>query len=190
SNNAVGYFVSYYDFYQPEAYMPKTDTYIEKEVTINDEIDRLRLAATTALMQRPDTVIVASVSCIYGLGSPEDYRRMLLYLRTGEAISRAEILRRLVDMQYTRNDVDFCRGTFRVRGDVIDIFPAYGQSPLRVELFGDDVDRIDELHPVTGETRRRLQEVHIYAAKHFVTPQHRVKQAIASIREELAERLA
>ncbi|MFH1743863.1 MAG: excinuclease ABC subunit UvrB [bacterium] len=188
-NNAVGYFVSYYDFYQPEAYLPRTDTYIEKEVTINDEIERLRLEATTNLMERRDTIIVASVSSIYGLGSPEEYQEMILPIAVGQTTPRQKMLRKLVDLQYNRNDIDFHRGTFRVRGDVVEIFPGYGERPYRVELWGDDVERILEIHPVTGEVIGDLSRITIYPARHYVTAPERLVRAIESIRVELRERL-
>ena len=187
--NAVGYFVSYYDFYQPEAYMPSSDTYIEKEVTINDELDRLRLAATTALLERRDVIIVASVSCIYGLGSPDEYRDMMLRCYRGQRIPRREILRKLVDLQYERNDHDFHRGTFRVKGDVIDIFPAYGEVPVRVELLDDEIERIAEIDPLQSSVVRELSRLAIYPAKHFVTSQNRLREAMQTISAELDGRL-
>jgi len=189
-NNAVHYFVSYYDYYQPEAYVPQSDTYIEKDATINDEIDRLRHAATSALLERRDVIIVASVSCIYGLGSPEDYQGMTLALKSGEFRDRDHILRRLVGIQYERNDIGFQRGTFRVRGDVIEIIPAYSDNVVRIELFGDEVDRILELDPITGEVLAENDEVTIYPASHFVTSEEKLKRAIASIEAELEEQLA
>ena len=189
-HNAVGYFVSYYDFYQPEAYLPKTDTYIEKEATINDEIERLRLEATTNLMERRDTIIVASVSCIYGLGSPEDYQAMILPIAVGQITPRQKLLRKLVDLQYNRNDMDFHRGTFRVRGDVIEVFPGYGERPYRVELWGDEVERILEINLVTGEVVGEHNRITIYPARHYVTAPERLARAIETIREELRERLA
>ena len=188
-NNAVGYFVSYYDFYQPEAYLPRSDTYIEKEVTINDEIERLRLEATTNLMERTDVIIVASVSCIYGLGSPEDYREMVCVVEVGQVVPRQKLLRRLVDLQYTRNDIDFHRGTFRVRGDVVEVFPAYGEHPYRVELWGDEVERILAIDHVTGEVHGENSRVTFYPARHYVTAPERLETAIGRIREELRERL-
>lgn len=189
-NNAVHYFVSYYDYYQPEAYVPQSDTYIEKDATINDEIDSLRHAATSALLERRDVIIVASVSCIYGLGSPEDYQGMTLALKSGEFRDRDHILRRLVGIQYERNDIGFQRGTFRVRGDVIEIIPAYSDNVVRIELFGDEVDRILELDPITGEVLAENDEVTIYPASHFVTSEEKLKRAIASIEAELEEQLA
>ncbi len=188
-NNAVSYFVSYYDFYQPEAYVPTKDIYIEKEVTINDEIERLRLEATTNLMERRDVIIVASVSCIYGLGSPEEYREMTVPIEVGDSIPRQKLLRRLVDLQYTRNDMDFHRGTLRVRGDVVEIYPSYGDYPYRVELWGDEVDRILEINPITGEVLGECGRVTIYPARHYVTAPERLQTAIKSIQEELRERL-
>ncbi len=188
-HNAVEYFISYYDYYQPEAYIPQTDTYIEKDTSINDEIDRLRLKATSALLQREDVIVVASVSCIYGLGSPAEFQGLYLPLKVGQHIDRDDILARLVDIYYTRNDIDFSRGTFRVRGDVVEIFPAYEEDPLRVELFGDEIDQISKINGITGEVLEELPEVAIYPAKHFVTTPETLKRAILSIREELAERL-
>jgi excinuclease ABC subunit B len=188
-HNAVGYFVSYYDFYQPEAYIPRSDTFIEKEVTINDELDRLRLAATTALLERRDVVIIASVSCIYGLGSPEEYKEMMLRCYRGQRISRREILRKLVDLQYNRNDQDFHRGTFRVKGDVIDIYPAYGEIPVRIEMFDEEIERIGEIDPLQHTMKRELARLALYPAKHFVTGAGRLARAIESIKEELNERL-
>lgn len=188
-NNAVGYFVSYYDFYQPEAYVPSKDIYIEKEVTINDEIERLRLEATTNLMERRDVIIVASVSCIYGLGSPEDYREMICPIAVGESVPRQKLLRRLVDLQYTRNDIDFHRGTFRVRGDIVEVFPSYGDHPFRIELWGDDIERILEINSVTGEVLCEHGRLTIYPARHYVTAPERLQSAIQTIHEELRERL-
>jgi excinuclease ABC subunit B len=187
--NAVHYFISYYDYYQPEAYIPQRDIYIEKDSSINENIDRLRLAATSALVSREDVLIVASVSCIYGLGSPSDYKRMMVRLAKGETIARDHLLLRLVDIQYERNDVAFTRGKFRVRGDVIEVWPAYEEFGLRIELFGDEVDALAVIHPTTGETLRALDELYLYPAKHFVTPEERVKEAVAGIRGELKERL-
>ncbi len=188
-NNAVHYFVSYYDYYQPEAYIPQRDIYIEKDSSINENIDRLRLAATSALVSREDTIIVASVSCIYGLGSPSDYKRMMVYLPKGEVIDRDKTLLRLVDIQYQRNDVAFERGKFRVRGDTIDVWPASEEFAYRIELFGDEVESLSIIHPVSGETIKSLEELYIYPAKHFVTPEERVKEAIKGIEAELAARL-
>jgi len=188
-HNAVSYFVSYYDYYQPEAYIPQKDIYIEKDASINQEIDRLRLQATSSLLSREDVIIVASVSCIYGLGSPENYEAMLLLVRCGDTLERHEFLRRLVNMQYDRNDVAFERGRFRVRGDVLDIFPAYEETGLRVELFGEEVERISEIHPVTGEVLRDLEEATIYPAKHYVLPEGTIARAVDKIRMELEQRL-
>jgi excinuclease ABC subunit B len=187
-DNAVRYFVSYYDYYQPEAYVPQTDLYIAKDASINDEIDRLRHASTKALMERRDVIVVASVSCIYGLGSPEDYQDVMLFLRKGEARSRDEILRRLVDVQYERNDIDFARGRFRVRGDVIEVFPAYEDRAVRIELFGDQVDRILEMDPLTGEVLAQKPAVAIWPAKHWVTTSAKLGSALERIEEELRER--
>jgi excinuclease ABC subunit B len=188
--NAVEYFVSYYDYYQPEAYLPTTDTYIEKDSSINEQIDRMRHAATTALFERNDVVIVASVSCIYGLGSPEAYHGMLLFLEKGQRIERNDILRKLVDIQYTRNDFDFQRGTFRVRGDVVEIFPAsYENTAIRIELFGDEIDAISEFDPLLGMPLQKLEKVAIYPSSHYVIPDSRMKAAIDGIHEELRERI-
>jgi excinuclease ABC subunit B len=186
--NAVEYFVSYYDYYQPEAYVPATDTYIEKEATINDEIDRMRLSATRSLFERRDVIIVASVSCIYGLGSPEAYYGMLLPLARGQRIDRDQILRKLVEIQYERNDHDFTRGTFRVRGDIIEVFPSYEERALRVGLFGDEIDDLVSFDPLTGRALRRHDRVAVYPKSHFVTPRERTNRAIESIKAELAER--
>lgn len=188
-DNAVHYFVSYYDYFQPEAYVPQTDTYIEKDSSINEEIDRLRHAATSALFERRDVIIIASVSCIYGLGSPDDYMGMTLSLRNGEFRDRDQILRRLVGIQYDRNDIGFERGTFRVRGDVIEIIPANSDNVFRIELFGDEVDRILELDPITGEVIGATDTITIYPASHFVTSQEKTQRAIESIQVELEERL-
>ncbi|MBR6473738.1 MAG: excinuclease ABC subunit UvrB, partial [Firmicutes bacterium] len=187
--NAVEYFVSYYDYYQPEAYVPSTDTYIEKDSDINDEIEKLRHSATAALAERRDVIIVASVSCIYGLGSPFDYVNQMLSLRPGMEKSRRDILRKLVDLQYTRNDMAFDRGTFRVRGDVIDIYPAGNDSAVRVELFGDEIDSIKEMNPVTGEIMGLRNHISIYPASHYVTSPENMERAIRTINEELEERV-
>jgi excinuclease ABC subunit B len=187
--NAVHYFISYYDYYQPEAYIPQRDIYIEKDALINENIDRLRLAATSALVSREDVIIVASVSCIYGLGSPSDYKRMMIRLVKGDTVDRNNILLRLVDIQYERNDVAFTRGKFRVRGDVVEVWPASEEYGMRIELFGDEVDALAIINPVTGETLRELEEMYIYPAKHFVTPEERIKQAVEGIGKELEERL-
>src|SRR5436853_542153 len=188
--NAVHYFVSYYDYYQPEAYIPQRDIYIEKDALINENIDRLRLAATSALVSREDVIIVASVSCIYGLGSPSDYKRMMIYLVKGEEVDRETLLLRLVDIQYKRNDIAFTRGTFRVRGDVIEVWPAYEEFALRIELFGDEIEALAIINPTSGETLRALDELYIYPAKHFVTPEERIRTAVEGIRGELEERLS
>jgi len=189
-DNAVEYFVSYYDYYQPEAYIPQTDTYIEKDSSINDEIDKLRHAATSALMTREDVLIVASVSCIYGLGSKEDYAATTVQLGVGETVDRDEILRKLVDIQYRRNDTDFYRGTFRVRGDVVEVFPSYEERPLRIELFGDEVETIQEMDPITGEITNTFSRAAIFPATHYVTVSRKLEAAIGAIEEELRERLA
>ena len=188
--NAVEYFVSYYDYYQPEAYIPGTDTYIEKDSAINDEIDKLRHSATCALGERNDVIIVASVSCIYSLGAPEDYRSMVISLRPGMQMERDELLHKLVDRQYDRNDINFVRGKFRVRGDVVEIFPAgSGETAIRVEFFGDEVDRISEINPLTGEIKAVMSHVMIYPASHFITPPDKLKDAVAEIERELEERV-
>jgi len=188
--NAVEYFVSYYDYYQPEAYLPATDTYIEKDSSINEQIDRMRHAATNALFERNDVIVVASVSCIYGLGSPEAYHGMLLFLERGQRIERNDILRKLVDIQYTRNDFDFQRGTFRVRGDVVEIFPAsYENTAIRIELFGDEIDAISEFDPLLGTPLQKLDKVAVYPGSHYVIPDSRMKSAIDGIHEELRERI-
>ncbi|MED3875720.1 excinuclease ABC subunit UvrB [Lysinibacillus capsici] len=190
-NNAVEYFVSYYDYYQPEAYVPQTDTYIEKDSSINDEIDKLRHSATSALFEREDVIIIASVSCIYGLGSPEEYREMVVSIRTGMEIERNQLLRKLVDVQYERNDVSFTRGTFRVRGDVVEIFPASrDEHCIRVEFFGDEIDRIREVDALTGEILSDREHVAIFPASHFVTREEKMRKAIENIEKELEERLA
>ena len=189
-DNAVRYFVSYYDYYQPEAYVPSTDTYIEKDASINDEIDKLRHSATKALLERSDTLIVASVSCIYGLGSPEAYFEMMVYLEEGGRIQRDQMLRKLVDIQYQRSDFDFHRGTFRVRGDIVEIFPAYeDSSALRIEFFDEQIETIHEIDPIRGKIQRRVDKACIYPASHYVTGEDRMKQAIRDIRLELKERL-
>jgi excinuclease ABC subunit B len=188
--NAVHYFISYYDYYQPEAYIPQRDIYIEKDASINENLDRLRLAATSALVSREDVIIVASVSCIYGLGSPSDYKRMMVRLAKGETVERDNVLLRLVDIQYQRNDVAFERGTFRVRGDVVEIWPAHEEYAFRVELFGDEVDRLAIINPLSGETLRELEELYVYPAKHFVTPEERIRTAVEGIRGELDQRMA
>lgn len=190
-DNAVEYFVSYYDYFQPEAYVPQTDTYIEKDSSINEEIDKLRHSATTALFERKDVIIIASVSCIYGLGNPEEYREMVVSIRTGMEIERNQLLRKLVDIQYERNDINFTRGTFRVRGDVVEIFPASrDEHCIRIEFFGDEVDRIREVDALTGEILGDRQHVAIFPASHFVTREEKMKIAIENIEKELEERLA
>ena len=189
-DNAVEYFVSYYDYYQPEAYIPSSDTHIEKDSSVNDEIDKLRHSATAALYERKDVIIVASVSCIYGLGSPEDYKDMMLSLREGMQISRDEILRKLVDIQYSRNDLDFHRGTFRVRGDVIEIIPAsQGETAVRVEMFGDEVERIVEIDTLTGALNARRKHIAVFPASHYVTGEENLARAVRTIKEELNGRI-
>ena len=188
-DNAVGYFVSYYDYYQPEAYVPSTNTYIAKDASINDDIDRLRLQATSMLLEREDVIIVASVSCIYGLGTPEDWRGMRLDATTGERVSRQALLQKLVEIQYTRNDLEVGRGNFRVRGDVIEVHPAYEDTIVRIELDDDRVSRVAALDPVTGHVVRPMERLALYPAKHFVTPEPRLQQALDGIRAELRERL-
>ncbi len=189
-DNAVAYFVSYYDYYQPEAYIPTSDTFIEKDAIINDQIDRMRHAATHALLSRSDAIIVASVSCIYGIGSAESYEGLLIELVKGASMARDELLRRLVDIQYERNDVDFHRGTFRVRGDVVEIFPAYEEKKaIRVEFFGDEIDELSEVDPVRGKVEKRLLKYSIYPGSHYVTPKEHLQKAIDAIREELRDRL-
>lgn len=190
-NNAVEYFVSYYDYYQPEAYVPSTDTYIEKDSSINDEIDKLRHSATAALSERSDVIIVASVSCIYGLGSPIDYKEMVISLRPGMIKDRDEVIHKLIDIQYTRNDMDFKRGSFRVRGDVLEIYPAYsGGDAYRIEFFGDEVDRITEIDTLTGEIKAQLGHVAIFPASHYVIPKEKMELAAKNILEELKEQVA
>src|ERR1700736_4825725 len=189
-DNAVRYFVSYYDYYQPEAYVPSTDTYVEKDASINDEIDKLRHSATKALLERNDVLIVASVSCIYGLGEPEVYFEMVLFVEEGQTIERDRVLRKLVDIQYQRNDYDFHRGTFRVRGDTIEIFPAYEESrAVRIEFFGDEIEALYEIDPLRGKVVRKLSTVCIYPASHYVTTSDRMEVAVKNIRDELKERL-
>ena len=188
-DNAVEYFVSYYDYYQPEAYVPSTDLYIEKDADINDEIDKLRHSATAAQLERRDVIIVASVSCIYGLGSPSSYRNQLISLRPGMEMDRMQLLRKLTDIQYTRNDMDFARGSFRARGDIVDIYPAGGESAVRVELFGDEIESIREIDPLTGEITGTRSHISIFPASHYITSREDMLLAVASIREELRERL-
>ncbi|HUD79383.1 MAG TPA: excinuclease ABC subunit UvrB, partial [Streptosporangiaceae bacterium] len=189
-NNAVEYFVSYYDYYQPEAYVPQTDTYIEKDSSINDEVDRLRHSATNSLLTRRDTIVVASVSCIYGLGTPQEYVDRMVKLKVGGTIDRDALLRRLVGMQYARNDLSFTRGTFRVRGDTIEVIPVYEEMAVRIEMFGDEVERLMTLHPLTGEVISEDDELYIFPATHYVAGPERMERAIAGIEAELAERLA
>lgn len=188
-NNSVAYFVSYYDYYQPEAYIPQRDIYIEKDASINEEIDRLRLSATSSLVTRRDTIVVASVSCIYGLGSPEDYKNMMVGLRVGEEIPRDRMLARLIDIQYERNDVAFERGQFRVRGDSVEIWPSYEEYAVRIEFWGDEIEQISIVNPLTSETIKRQPEFFVYPAKHFVMPEERIQTAVQRIETELAERL-
>ena len=188
-NNAVEYFVSYYDYYQPEAYVPQTDTFIEKDSSINEEVERLRHSATNSLLTRRDVVVVATVSCIYGLGTPEEYIKQMVTLRRGEEIDRDELLRQFVAMQYTRNDMDFHRGTFRVRGDTVEIIPMYEENAIRVEFFGDEIEAIYTLHPLTGEVIREEEEMYVFPASHYVAGPERMAKAITSIEDELRERL-
>src|SRR5689334_23606393 len=188
--NAVEYFVSYYDYYQPEAYVPQTDTYIEKDSSIDDEVERLRHSATNSLLTRRDTIVVASVSCIYGLGTPQEYVDRMLKLKLGDTIERDKLLRKLVGMQYTRNDMAFTRGTFRVRGDTIEIIPVYEELAVRIEMFGDEIERLSTLHPLTGEVISEDEEVHLFPASHYVAGPERMERAIAGIEVELAQRLA
>ena len=189
-HNAVEYFVSYYDYYQPEAYVPQADIYIEKDASINDNIDRLRLSATSSLMSRQDVIIVASVSCIYGLGSPEEYGELLLFLKKADIVKRSDLLSHLVNIHYTRNDIDFKRACFRVRGDTVDIFPAYKETFFRIYFFGDQIEKISEHNPVTGNALAdSIERIAIYPAKHFVTTQDSIETALKSIETELEERL-
>ncbi|MEJ7585186.1 MAG: DEAD/DEAH box helicase family protein, partial [Acidimicrobiales bacterium] len=189
-DNRVEYFVSYYDYYQPEAYIASSDTYIEKDSSVNDEIDRLRHSATSALLTRRDVIVVASVSCIYGLGSPEEYRDQLLVVRVGEEHDQRSILRKLVDMQYERNDMNLVRGKFRVRGDTIEVHPAYEEHAVRIELFGDEIERIQVVDPLTGEQVQNLEELIVFPATHYVTGEERMRRAIQRIEVELQEQLA
>jgi excinuclease ABC subunit B len=188
-HNAVHYFVSYYDYYQPEAYIPQRDIYIEKDASINQSIDRLRLASTSALVSRSDVIIVASVSCIYGLGSPSEYKAMMVNLRRGQTIDRDEVLMKLVDIQYDRNDIEFARGKFRVRGDSVELWPSYEEFALRIEFFGDEIDQLSYINPTSGETIQQREDLSIYPAKHFVMPESRIAAAIDAIKQELEERL-
>lgn len=190
-NNAVEYFVSYYDYYQPEAYVPSSDTYIAKDSSVNDEIDKLRLSATSSLSERKDVIIVSSVSCIYGIGSPDDYQNMIISLRPGMEKDRDEVIRNLIDIQYDRNEADFHRGTFRVRGDVVEIYPAdYTDTAVRVEFFGDEIDRITEIDILTGEIKNALNHIAIFPASHYVVPMEKILKAAGAIEEELKERVA
>ncbi|MCG8527991.1 MAG: excinuclease ABC subunit UvrB [Opitutales bacterium] len=189
-NNAVEYFVSYYDYYQPEAYVPQTDTYIEKDSSINDEIERLRIAASSSLISRRDVIVVASVSCIYGLGSPEDFEDMMIPVEVGQELGRDQFLENLVEILYERNDIDFKRGAFRVRGEVVDVFPAYMESAVRIEFWGDEIEAIRDLDPLTGELGKSHDRFFLYPANQFITPRHKVNQAIKLIRDELEERVA
>ena len=189
-NNRVEYFVSYYDYFQPEAYVPSTDTFIEKDASINDEIDKLRHSATSALFEGDDVIIISSVSCIYGLGNPEEYRDLVVSIRTGMELDRNQFLRKLVDIQYARNDIDFRRGTFRVRGDIVEVFPASrDEKCIRVEFFGDEIDRIREIDYLTGEVLTELEHFAIFPASHFVTREEKMRVAIEIIEKELEERL-
>ena len=188
-HNAVSYFVSYYDYYQPEAYIPQRDIYIEKDASINEEIDRMRLATTSSLVSRRDVIVVASVSCIYGLGSPEDYKQMMVGIRVGQNLDRDDVLSRLVDIQYERNDTDPARGKFRVRGDCVEIWPSYEEFAFRVEFWGDEIERLSIIDPVSGEAINHLEEIYVYPAKHFVLPEERIEKAVDEIRKELSGRL-
>lgn len=185
--NAVEYFVSYYDYYQPEAYVPSSDTFIEKDMSMNEEIDKLRLRATSSLLERDDVIIVSSVSCIYGLGSPEDYMNSVVMLNVGEKIDRDQIIRKFLHIQYARNDIDFSRGNFRVRGDTIEIMPSYQEEGIRIELFGDEIDGLSKIDPLTGKVKTKLDRVMVYPAKHFITSGPKIKDAIEKIKEEMAE---
>ncbi|MEW6413520.1 MAG: excinuclease ABC subunit UvrB [Candidatus Zixiibacteriota bacterium] len=186
-NNAVEFFISYYDYYQPEAYLPTTDTYIEKDTSINDDIDRLRLRATASLLERDDVIIVASVSCIYGLGSPEEYKRQFVFIQKGMEVDRDEIIHKLIAIHYNRNDIAFARGNFRVRGDTVELIPAYHENAFRIEFFGDTVDRITEVNPLTGEVIKQRDKIAVYPAKHFITSKQQLEKAIADIKAELKE---
>src|SRR6266536_16470 len=188
--NAVEYFVSYFDYYQPEAYIPRTDTFIEKDSSINEEIERLRLSTMSSLFARRDVVVVASVSCIYGIGSKEDYEAMVVPMRVGQEITREQLLLRLVDLQYNRNDIEFTRGQFRVRGDTIELWPAGAEDALRIEFFGDQIERITRFEPLTGHKIDPVPHVTIYPGKQFVTPMEKIKRAVMTIREELTGRIA
>ena len=189
-DNAVEYFVSYYDYYQPEAYIPQSDTYIEKDSSINEEVERLRHSATNSLLTRRDVIVVASVSAIYGLGTPQEYVDRMVRLRVGESFDRDTLLRAFVDIQYTRNDIAFQRGTFRVRGDTVEVFPVYEEHPVRIEMFGDDIERLMTLHPVTGEIITEDTEIYVFPATHYVAGPERMERAVRGIQAELDERLA
>src|ERR671913_657979 len=189
-DNAIEYFVSYYDYYQPEAYVPQTDTYIEKDSSINEEVERLRHSATQSLLTRRDVVVVATVSCIYGLGTPQEYVDRALKVRVGESREREDLLRTLVTEQYTRNDLSFTRGTFRVRGDTIEVFPVYEELAVRIEMFGDEIERLYYLHPLTGEVVREVEELFVFPASHYVAGPDRMERAIRGIEAELEQRLA
>lgn len=188
-NNAVEYFVSYYDYYQPEAYIAQTDTYIEKDSSINDDVERLRHRATSSLLSRRDVVVVSSVSCIYGLGTPQSYLDRSVVLRVGEEVERDRFLRLLVDIQYDRNDIGFTRGAFRVKGDVVDIIPAYEELAVRVEFFGDEIDALYYIHPLTGDVVKQVDEIRIFPATHYVAGPERMEKAVSDIKAELADRL-
>jgi excinuclease ABC subunit B len=189
-NNAVEYFVSYFDYYQPEAYIPRTDTFVEKDSSVNEEIERMRLSTMSSLFTRRDVIVVASVSCIYGIGSKEDYEALVLPIRVGQSLTREQFLQRLVDLLYNRNDIEFARGNFRVRGDTVEVCPAGREDALRVEFFGEDIERITRFEPLTGNKIETLEAVTIFPGKQFVTPANKMKPAILSIREELGERIA
>src|SRR5690242_9269038 len=189
-NNAVEYFVSYFDYYQPEAYIPRTDTFVEKDSSVNEEIERMRLSTMSSLFSRRDVVVIASVSCIYGIGSREDYEAMVVGVRVGQQLTRDHFLHRLVDLQYTRNDIEFTRGQFRVRGDTVELCPAGREDALRIEFFGEEIERITRFEPLTGHKTEQLTAVTVYPGKQFVTPAEKMKPAILSIREELGERIA
>src|SRR5258708_6328755 len=188
--SAVEYFVSYYDYYQPEAYIPQTDTYIEKDSSINDEVERLRHSATNSLLTRRDTIVVSSVSCIYGLGTPQEYVDRMLRLRVGDTMEREGLLRHLVGMQYARNDIAFTRGTFRVRGDTIEVIPVYEELAVRIEMFGDEIERLMTLHPLTGEVMSEDAELYVFPASHYVAGPERMERAIAGVQAELGSPLA
>src|SRR4051794_39751519 len=190
SNNAVEYFVSYFDYYQPEAYIPRTDTFVEKDSSVNEEIERMRLSTMSSLFSRRDVVVLASVSCIYGIGSREDYEAMVIAIRVGQQMTRDHLLNRLVDLQYSRNDIEFMRGNFRVRGDTVELCPAGREDALRIEFFGDEIERITQFEPLTGEKIDQLESVMIFPAKQFVAPADKLRPALLAIREELSERIA